>query len=148
VIFQGLHVHSRPCSEQAVGSRADANRAVAQIGGWRADAKEASQAVAAGADQSGQRGAARTFQQPGSASDVGAELGLCGPFLSFDRMVAGDELELGRLLSFGLLDLLTLPQRQGVARRSIARAQLQLSADDDRPGTFLTLWGGAACSPW
>ena len=63
-------------------------------------------------------------------------------------MVAGDELELGRLLSFGLLDLLTLPQRQGVARRSIARAQLQLTADDDRPGAFLTLWGEAACSPW
>jgi outer membrane protein TolC len=44
-------------------------------------------------------------------------------------MVAGDELELSRSLSFGLLDLLTLPARQGIATRRIETAQLRLTSD-------------------
>jgi outer membrane protein TolC len=50
------------------------------------------------------------------------------PVFTFERMRLGDELELGRLLSFGLLDLLTLPQRQGIARNQVAQARMQLSA--------------------
>jgi hypothetical protein len=41
--FKSAMTDYRPYREQAVGSWADANRTVAQIGGWRAYAKEASQ---------------------------------------------------------------------------------------------------------
>lgn len=51
------------------------------------------------------------------------------PIFSFGRLVSGDGLELDRSLSFGLLDLLLLPARQGVATRRIEQAQLRLSAD-------------------
>lgn len=68
-------------------------------------------------------------QNWGDAANAAQTGRIANPVFSFERMVAGDELEFGRLLSFGLLDLLTLPQRQGVARRGIERAQLQLTAD-------------------
>lgn len=51
------------------------------------------------------------------------------PVLSFERLRLTDELELGRLLSIGLLDLLTWPQRDSVARQRIEQIQLQLSLD-------------------
>ncbi|HEX4916289.1 MAG TPA: TolC family protein [Limnobacter sp.] len=50
------------------------------------------------------------------------------PVFAFERVRIKDELELGRLLSFGLLDLLTLPARQGIAQREVDRAQLQLTS--------------------
>jgi outer membrane protein TolC len=53
---------------------------------------------------------------------------IANPLLSLDRMRLGSELELGRLLSFGLLDLLTLPQRKAIAEQRIAASQLQLSS--------------------
>lgn len=53
---------------------------------------------------------------------------LANPVFSFERMRLGDELEIGRLLSFGLLELLTLPRRQAIAQGQIAQAQIQLSA--------------------
>ena len=49
------------------------------------------------------------------------------PVFAFERIRAGDELELGRLLSIGLLDLLTLPQRQVISRNQVAQAKTQLS---------------------
>jgi outer membrane protein TolC len=54
---------------------------------------------------------------------------IANPVFTFEhlRLPGGDEL--GRLLSFGLLDLLTLPQRHGIAQRRIERAQLQLTID-------------------
>ena len=52
---------------------------------------------------------------------------IANPMLSLERMRLGSELELGRLLSFGLLDLLTLPQRKSMAEQRIAANQLQLS---------------------
>lgn len=39
------------------------------------------------------------------------------PVFAFERVREGDELELGRMLSVGLLDLLTLPQRRRVAEQ-------------------------------
>lgn len=48
------------------------------------------------------------------------------PVFAFERLRIKDELELGRLLSFGLFDLLSFPARQGIARTQIDRAQLQL----------------------
>ncbi len=54
---------------------------------------------------------------------------IANPIFSFERMTMGDELELGRALSFGLLDLLTLPLRKQGADRQIAMAQLRLSGE-------------------
>jgi outer membrane protein TolC len=53
---------------------------------------------------------------------------VANPLFTFDRMRLDSELELGRLLSIGLLDLLTLPQRQAIARNQLAQGQIQLSA--------------------
>ena len=53
---------------------------------------------------------------------------IANPVFSFERMRFGDELEIGRLLSFGLLELLTLPRRQAIAQGQIAQAKVQLSA--------------------
>lgn len=54
---------------------------------------------------------------------------IANPLFTFERLRIGDELELGRLLSFGLLDLLTLPQRNAIAQRRIAQGQLRLTSD-------------------
>ena len=54
---------------------------------------------------------------------------LANPMFTFERMRLGDELEIGRLLSFGLLDLLTLPQKRAIASSQVAQARLQLSAN-------------------
>ncbi len=53
---------------------------------------------------------------------------LPNPVFAFERIRAGDELELGRLLSFGLLDLITLPQRQAAANQRLLAGQTALSA--------------------
>ncbi|TKB23704.1 TolC family protein [Desulfopila sp. IMCC35006] len=54
---------------------------------------------------------------------------ITNPVFSFERLVLGDELELTRLLSFNLLDLLTLPQRYGLAQHRIEEAQLRLTIE-------------------
>ena len=54
---------------------------------------------------------------------------VANPLFTFERMTFKDELELGRLLSFGLLDLLTLPRRLAIAQSQIAQSQVQLSAN-------------------
>ncbi|WP_309678599.1 TolC family protein [Polaromonas sp.] len=53
---------------------------------------------------------------------------LANPLFTFERTTFGSELELGRLLSFGLMDLLTLPRRQAIAQGRVAQAKVQLSA--------------------
>jgi outer membrane protein TolC len=53
---------------------------------------------------------------------------IANPVFSFERLRLGDELELGRLLSVGLLDLLTLPQRASIARTQQQQARLQLAS--------------------
>jgi outer membrane protein TolC len=67
-------------------------------------------------------------QNLADASQAAQSGRIANPLLSLERMRLGSELELGRLLSFGLLDLLTLPQRKAVAEQRIAASQLQLSA--------------------
>ncbi|CAN7317007.1 TolC family protein [Variovorax sp. LjRoot84] len=52
---------------------------------------------------------------------------LTNPVFSFERVRLGDELEIGRLLSFGLVDLILLPQRLSISRSQAAQAQVQLS---------------------
>ena len=61
-----------------------------------------------------------------SAVNQAARIG--NPMFTFERVTFKDELELGRLLSFGLLDLLTLPRRQAIAQSQLAQSQVQLSA--------------------
>ncbi len=54
---------------------------------------------------------------------------ISNPVFSFERIRLQDEVELTRLLSFSLLDLLTLPQRYGLAQRRIEAAQLRLTIE-------------------
>ncbi len=51
-----------------------------------------------------------------------------GVAFSFERLREGADLELGRLLSIGLFDLLTLPQRSAVARIETDRARVRMAA--------------------
>ncbi|MCW5649079.1 MAG: TolC family protein [Ramlibacter sp.] len=53
---------------------------------------------------------------------------MANPVFTFERVRSGDELELGRLLSFGLLDLLTLPRRLQWSESQADRVRTQLSA--------------------
>ncbi|CAN7683309.1 TolC family protein [Variovorax paradoxus] len=52
---------------------------------------------------------------------------LPNPVFSFERMRLGSELELGRLLSFGLVDLILLPQRLSISRSQSSQAKVQLT---------------------
>ncbi|GAA4342172.1 TolC family protein [Variovorax defluvii] len=52
---------------------------------------------------------------------------LPNPIFSFERLRLGQELEVGRLLSFGLIDLILLPQRLAISRSQTVQAQVQLS---------------------
>ena len=54
---------------------------------------------------------------------------IANPVFSFERIRFANELELGRLLSFGLLDLITLPRRLDISRSQTALAQAQLGAN-------------------
>ena len=53
---------------------------------------------------------------------------IANPLFTFERTTFGSELELSRLLSFGLLDLLLLPQKLALSRSQLAASQVQLSA--------------------
>lgn len=54
---------------------------------------------------------------------------IANPVFTFERIRFADELELGRLLSFGLLDILTLPRRMEISRGQMGLARVQLSAN-------------------
>ena len=69
---------------------------------------------------------AQGWADSADAAQVGR---IANPIFSFERMTAGTELDLGRALSFGLLDLLTLPARHGVATRQIELSQLRLTGN-------------------
>ena len=69
---------------------------------------------------------AQGWAESADAARVGR---IANPIFSFERMTAGTELDLGRALSFGLLDLLTLPARHGIATRRIEQSQLRLTSD-------------------
>jgi hypothetical protein len=53
---------------------------------------------------------------------------IANPVVSFERLVYGNEVELGRSLSFGLLELMTWPQRRTRANAELARQELLLVA--------------------
>ncbi len=52
---------------------------------------------------------------------------ISNPVFTFERLRLADELELGRLLSFGLVDLLALRQRNQLAQAQIKQQQLRLT---------------------
>ena len=54
---------------------------------------------------------------------------IANPVFHFERLRAGDELELGRSLSLGLLDLLSLPQRKRLADRRTEQLRWKLAAE-------------------
>lgn len=54
---------------------------------------------------------------------------ISNPVFSYESVVAGTETEISRFLSFGLLDLLTLPQRSAVAQFRIEQSQLRLASE-------------------
>jgi hypothetical protein len=51
------------------------------------------------------------------------------PVFAFERLRGGDELEIGRLLSIGALDLLTLPQRRKIATQRRLAEEWKLSGE-------------------
>ena len=67
---------------------------------------------------------AQSWQTMSEAKQAGQ---IANPIFSFERVRIGDTLDIGRMLSFGLLDLLTLPQRQRIASGQIASAQIALA---------------------
>lgn len=68
---------------------------------------------------------AQSWSDIAQATQVGR---ISNPIFTFERVRYRDELELGRLLSVGLIDLLTLPYRQGISRTLVNQAKFQLSA--------------------
>jgi len=68
---------------------------------------------------------AQNWADASSAAQTGR---MSNPLLTLDRIRLADELEIGRLLSFGLLDLLTLPRRNQVAQSLIHQQQLRLTS--------------------
>ncbi|HYW56621.1 MAG TPA: TolC family protein [Polaromonas sp.] len=68
---------------------------------------------------------AQSWSDQASANQLGR---IANPVFTFERVRSGNELDIGRMLSFGLLDLLTLPQRQVISRGQLAQARIQLSA--------------------
>lgn len=67
--------------------------------------------------------------QHGADAAHAAQTGrMSNPVFSFERLLTGNELEFTRSLSFGLLDLFTLPMRKELAERQIEQERLRLAS--------------------
>lgn len=66
-------------------------------------------------------------QHQADRSDAAQQGQISNPLLSLDKLRMGSELEIGRMVSFGLFDLLTLPQRRAVADLRVSQETLRLS---------------------
>ena len=62
------------------------------------------------------------------AADAAQSGRIANPILTLERLSSPAEVEVARMLAFGLLDLLALPQRQRVAQGRVEQTQLQLAA--------------------
>ena len=69
---------------------------------------------------------AQSWAVQASANQLGR---IANPIFTFERVRSDNELDIGRMLSFGLLDLLTLPRRMEISRGQTAQAKVQLSAN-------------------
>ena len=63
------------------------------------------------------------------ASQAAQQGRVTNPRLGLEWSTFLDETEIARRISFGLLDLVSLPQRQGMAANAVQQVQLQLSID-------------------
>jgi len=63
------------------------------------------------------------------ASQAAQQGRIANPRLGLEWSNLLDETEIARRISFGLLDVVTLPQRQGMAANAVQQVQLQLSMD-------------------
>ena len=79
---------------------------------------------------------------------VAAQKGrISNPVFSFERMVKGNETEYGRFITFGLLELLTLPVRQDTSKLSVELGQATLEADVfEKVNDLRVAWYEAAAS--
>ena len=54
---------------------------------------------------------------------------IANPVLAYERVLNGGETEVNHFLSFGLLDVLTLPQRSAIAEQRLLQNQIKLASD-------------------
>ena len=54
---------------------------------------------------------------------------ISNPTFAFESVVTGSESELNRFFSFGLLDLITLPQRSAIADYRVEQAQIRMTSE-------------------
>ena len=69
---------------------------------------------------------AQNWTEAASAAQSGR---ISNPTFAFESAVMGTETELNRFLTFGLLDLITLPQRSAIAKDRVEQAQIRMSAE-------------------
>lgn len=69
---------------------------------------------------------AQSWAEAANAAQAGR---LPNPILTLERLRTPTETDIGRMLAFGLLDVLTLPQRYRNAQSRIEQIQLQLAVD-------------------
>ncbi|MDM0028945.1 TolC family protein [Variovorax saccharolyticus] len=69
---------------------------------------------------------AQSWADIAAADQVGR---LPNPIFKFDRLRIDSELELGRLLSVGLVDLILLPRRLAISKSQSSQARMQLTAN-------------------
>jgi len=69
---------------------------------------------------------AQNWAESASAAQSGR---ISNPTFAFESVVTGSETELNRFLSFGLLDVITLPQRSAMANYRVEQAQIRMTAE-------------------
>lgn len=69
---------------------------------------------------------AQNWAEAASAAQSGR---ISNPTFAFESVVTGSETELNRFFSFGLLDLITLPQRSAIANHRVEQAQIRMTVE-------------------
>ena len=69
---------------------------------------------------------AQNWAEAASAAQSGR---IANPVLSYESVVTGSETEINRFLTFGLLDILTLPRRSAMAEHRMEQAQIRFASD-------------------
>jgi outer membrane protein TolC len=69
---------------------------------------------------------AQNWAEAASAAQSGR---ISNPTFAFESVVTGTETELNRFFTFGLLDLITLPQRSAIANFRVEQAQIRMTAE-------------------
>lgn len=69
---------------------------------------------------------AQNWAEAASAAQSGR---ISNPTFAFESVVTGSETELNRFFTFGLLDLITLPQRSAIANYRVEQAQIRMTAE-------------------